>query len=396
VKPKALLFLVALGAAMFVVTFFVTRAFRAEQGQLAQQWSERGDAALAASQPAVAATAFRTALLYARDNEDFQFKLAKALADSGKIEEAEAYFDNLWDSEPGEAVINLELARLAVRKQDYANAVRFFHGAIYGVWPDEPERHRNQARLELIHFLLDRGATAQADAELIALEAELPNTAAAHKNVADLLMEVQDYPRALDEYRRATALDPADAAALASAGRAAFQLAQYTLAREYLRKAMASGASDQAVTNLAGIVDAMFALDPYAPRLTNQERRNRVIRAFEQAGVRLQQCATTAGQPLAAGQTATAKNSRTAGQAAAHIPPAGAPAAPMTEAKKEEWQQLRAHMNERALRRDPDLMDTAMNLVFRIERQSGPQCGPPAAADTALVLILASEKGAKR
>ena len=163
-KPKTLLFLAALGAAMFAVTFLVTRAFRAEQEQLAQQWAERGDTALAASQPAVAVTAFRTALVYARDNEDLQFKLARALADSGKTEEAEAYFNNLWDGEPGDAVVNLELARLAVRKHDYADAVRFFHGAIYGVWPDEPERHRNQARLELIHFLLDRGATAQADA----------------------------------------------------------------------------------------------------------------------------------------------------------------------------------------------------------------------------------------
>ena len=210
--------------------------------------------------------------------------------------------------------------------------------------------------------------------ELIALEAELPNTAAAHKNVADLFMQVQDYPRALDEYRRAATLDPADAGALARAGRAAFQLGQYVLAREYLHQAMAHGNSDQASANLVGIVDAVFALNPYAPRITDRKRRARVIRAFRQAGARLRQCAE--GHGGSQGATATSFAA--------------------TQKDSAEWQQLRAHMNERALRRDPDLMDTAMDLVFRIERSSGPQCGPPAAADTALVLISANQKRVKR
>ena len=121
-KPRViLLFLIALAVGLFVITFFVTRAFRAEQERLAKRWSERGNAALSASQPAVAATAFRTALLYERGNTGYQFKLAQALADSGKTDEAEAYFKNLWDAEPGNAVTNLELARLAVRKQEYGD-----------------------------------------------------------------------------------------------------------------------------------------------------------------------------------------------------------------------------------------------------------------------------------
>lgn len=390
--PRTLLSLLALGVGLFAVTYLITRTFRAERAQFAQQWLERGNAAMAAAQPAVAVTDFRTALVYAQDNEDYQFKLAKALADSGKADEAEAYFKNLWESEPGSAEINLQLARLAVRKHDHSSAARFFHGAIYGVWPDQPASRRNEARLELIRFLLDRGAMPQADAELIALQAELPETASAHKGVADLFMKVKDHSRALDEYRRVAAFGHADPEALAGAGRAAFQLAQYGVAGQYLHQAVERGSGDPAIKNMAEVVDAILALDPYAPRIGNGERRSRVIRAFGQAGKRLSQCGLTptrfspgqktAPNPTAAGQPNRAPSSATGGPI-------------MTEAQKKyaEWQQLRARMTDRYLRRDPDLMNIATDLVFRIEQQSDTQCGPLTIEDQALVLIARQHEG---
>jgi tetratricopeptide (TPR) repeat protein len=393
-KPRALMLLVALAAGLFAVTVVVTRAFRAEQTQLARQWMDRGNAALAASQPAVAVTAYRTALLYAWNNKGYQFKLAQALADAGKTDEAAAYFKNLWESEPGNAVVNLELARLAVRKRDFNEAMRFFHAAIYGVWPDDPATHRRRARREFIHFLLDFGATAQANAELIALEAELPSTGSAHKSAADLFMRVQDYSRALDEYRRAINLNRNDATALANAGRAAFELAQYGLAQQYLHKAVAHGIDDPSVAKLSGLVDAILVLDPDEPRLTNPERRARVLRGFEQAKVRLQQCVAATGHPLVTGAL-PGSNGRVAGQSAASSSRLATPAAPMTETQKEfaEWQQLRPRISDLGLLRNPDLMDTAMDLIFRIERQAGPQCGPPATADTALLELARRHEG---
>lgn len=206
-------------------------------------------------------------------------------------------------------------------------------------------------------------------------------------------MSVHDDSRALDEYRRAAALDRADRDALAGAGRAAFQLAQYAVSHQYLHQAIARGSSDPAVANLVEIVDAMFALDPYAPRISNLERRSRVIRAFQQAGERLAQCAVAPKQSVP--WQARATNSATAGQAAANNAPPGTGAPTLTEAEKRyaEWQKLRARMTERTLRHDPDLMDKAMDLSFRIEQQSDAQCAPPAAADTALVLIARQRVG---
>ena len=44
-------------------------------------------------------------------------------------------------------------------------------------------------------------------------------------------------------------------------------------------------------------------------------------------------------------------------------------------------------MTETGLRRDPELVDEAMDLVFRIERQTSTLCGMPTGDDLALLLI---------
>ena len=362
VKPRILVFLLTLAAALFTIAFFVTRAFHAEESRLARQWSEKGDVLLAA-QPAAAAAAFRAALLYDRDNEDFQFKLAQALAASGRTKEAEAYLHNLWDGAPENAPVNLELARLAARRGDNAEAVRFFHGAIYGVWPAKAEERRNQARRELVHYLLDHNQTTQADAETIALAAEVPDTASAHQQIAALFLQVRDDPHVLAEYQRAAELDPADAAALAGAGQAAFRLAEYSVARQYLRQAIAGGSGQEEAAHTLAIIDAMFALDPQAPQITAGERNARILRAYRQAGERLQQCAAAnkaTGQPLV-----------------------------------DSWQRLGTRLTGRKLRRDPALAKTTMDLVFRIEQQAEAQCGRGTAADTALALLARRAMGGK-
>jgi len=46
--------------------------------------------------------------------------------------------------------------------------------------------------------------------------------------------------------------------------------------------------------------------------------------------------------------------------------------------------------------RDPDLLDTAMNLVFTIENQALSTCGVPTAADLALTLLASAGRYAER
>jgi hypothetical protein len=48
---------------------------------------------------------------------------------------------------------------------------------------------------------------------------------------------------------------------------------------------------------------------------------------------------------------------------------------------------MKPRISELGLRRDPDLVNTAMELVFSIERQTSNACGAPSETDAALLLI---------
>jgi hypothetical protein len=59
----------------------------------------------------------------------------------------------------------------------------------------------------------------------------------------------------------------------------------------------------------------------------------------------------------------------------------------------DQWVVLKPQVTERELRRDPDLGQKAMDLVFRIERQTSAVCGTPSGADLALLLIAKEHGG---
>src|SRR5207248_4896001 len=136
----------------------------------------------------------------------------------GRYDQAGAYFLSLLESEPGDGLINLQLARLAVLRRDLADAQRFFHGAIYGIWDEDPDANRRQARLELIDFLLKEKHTTQAESELVALTSNLPRDRTLQLQVAGLFEGVGDFEHATRMYSEALRLDPRDGNALFGLG----------------------------------------------------------------------------------------------------------------------------------------------------------------------------------
>ena len=74
----------------------------------------------------------------------------------------------------------------------------YFHNAIFGVWPGNPDEARRDVRFELCDFLLARGLKAEAQAALMELATKLPKDADLHVRVADLFLAAADYPHALD------------------------------------------------------------------------------------------------------------------------------------------------------------------------------------------------------
>ena len=147
----------------------LSQAYYAQRQALGSRWFSRGVADLKVKNFAAAVVEFRTALLYSRDDYNYQLNLAEALIGLRHTGEASAYLLNLSDREPEDGLVNLELARIAAQQGDTKQAVRHYHDAVYAAWPRDQDAQRRDARFELIQLFLRMTPKTQAQAELIGL-----------------------------------------------------------------------------------------------------------------------------------------------------------------------------------------------------------------------------------
>lgn len=355
-RSTVLSLIVVATAVVFAATFFVNQAYQLERVHLGRTWFEKGEQSLSARQPDAAAEAFRTALVYSPNNPQYELRLAQALARAGREREATAYFLGLLQQEPGDGLINLEVARLSARAHDVAAAMRYFHAAIYGAWSEDATTRRRTARFELIEFLLAEHADTQARSELISLTDDLPRDGSTVLKVAGMFLAAQDYDDALRMFEKALALGVKSRDVYSGAGTAAYQAGRYRDASNYLGKAGLAGADSQIVRMLE-TANAVLRLDPFEPGLRQNERARRAARSLAIAGNRLQTC--TSG-PM--GETGSL-----AGLA-------------------QEWKTSTRRANLSTLTRHPELVDSTMDLVFRIEHGTQ-DCAMPTPEDAALSLI---------
>ncbi len=382
-KPDTILALTLAGLlALFVVTGFAAQAYHSKYAALGEQWNGQGTTDLNAGRVDAAIVDFRTALIYARGNENYDLSLAQALTAAGRTDEAKAYLTGLWERDPGNAQVNLELGRLAARQGNTEEALRYYHSAMYDDWPGrDPAEARRDVRLELFRFLIRQGDQAQAEAELIGMAALLPPDPALYTEVGQLFMEVGDHARAAFEFEGALKLDPnAGEATLVGAGEAEFYLGNYEAARRNLERAVHEKPDEATLKQLRDMLeqtDLVLAADPFDPTLPVAERDQRVIAAFQQALRRLASC----GAALSG--TASASGGAPSSPGAAN----GAFAALANGARA-----LQPQVTVESLRKNPDLATAIMDLVFDVEQGATQGCNPPQPLDRAL-LLLASRRG---
>src|SRR5215471_11865008 len=222
-RPTMLVLLSILAVIFFLSVTGLSRVYHDQRASLGNRWFSRGVADLNAKHYGTAVTEFRAALLYSRDEYFYQLNLAEALIGLGHTGEALAYLLNLWDREPDNGLVNLELARIVGQRGQIDPAVRYYHNAVYAAWPPGQEGKRREARLELIELLLRAKRQGDAQAELMALAANAGDDASLQQQIGDLFIGAGDYERALEAYRTILKNDDRNAAALAGAGNAAFQ-----------------------------------------------------------------------------------------------------------------------------------------------------------------------------
>jgi tetratricopeptide (TPR) repeat protein len=368
-EPLILTVLSALAVMCFLAVTGLSHVYEAQQESLAIRWFARGVRDLKKERYQTAVSELRTALLYSPDDYSYQLNLAEALLGEGRRDEASAYLVNLWEREPENGQVNLELAHIAVQKGENEQALRYYHNAIYATWPGNQDVQRRDTRLELIEFLFGIHATTQAQSELIALQANLANDPSEHTRVGDLFFQARDYEHALAEYDLSLKAEPQNPQALAGAGRAAFALGHYAPAERYLQAAVSANPNDAQLVGQLKDTTLVLRMDPFRRQIPLSQRDSIVIEAFTVAGERIKSCATT-------GKSNGAVSSPDSQQSLAEI-----------------WTKMKPQMTERGLRRKPELIEEAMDLVFKIERQANVDCGTSTGVDMALLLISRVHEG---
>jgi tetratricopeptide (TPR) repeat protein len=342
----------------FSLTALVTEAHRAEHRALAQEWGARGEAALADGRFDEAAEAFRSALRFAREDRTLRLRLAEALAGAGRRAEARAYLLGLWQEQPGNARVNLELARLAAAAGQTDEAARYYQNAIQGAWAEGAEQRRRETRFELAAFLASQGEGRRAEAELMTLAANLPPDAPLWRRAGDMFQAIGAHRRALEMYEAALAAEPADVDALRGAGEAARALGDHAAVVRYLQRVPADAAD--AETALALDTSRQYlAIDPYRRGLSARERATRVRRALERAGARIKGCPDAPGVVELQPRIAAALRTETIA----------------------------------ALARDAERLDAALALAFEGLRATQQGCEPLTPLDRALLLLAPQPPG---
>jgi tetratricopeptide (TPR) repeat protein len=372
-RQRVLLICIFLLLVLFGITAFVSRQYHRKIHTLADRWFAEGESRFRSGNVTGALSDYRNALVYSPDNSVFQLHLAQALAAVGRVDEARSYLTNLLAESPGSGAINLELARIATRQGAAADALRYYHGAIYGVWENDPLNMRWRVRRELCIYLLGTGAKAQAVPEAIALADETaPEDAERRKDAASLLLRAGVSSRALTEFQSVLSSDRHDVVALTGAGTAAFQLGQYALAIDYLSRLPREKRSEPGTAKMLATSQQVEAADPFRPSLSIAAKARRTLDALAQADSRLAACAQQLGQPLVNTAPATQLQQLHA----------------QRQKMKRDWSTLN-------LRRYPNRIEPAMSLVFQVEDAAAQQCGmPQEGADYVLMLIARNRGGA--
>ena len=372
-RPPVVLAILALVAVLgFVLVNHLVRRFSEQQKALARHLFSQAQLDVRSGHPDRAIEEYRAALLYDRDNFDYQLSLARALRDTGRTSEAESYLITLWERTPQSSLVNLALGRLAARQGQIEKTVQYYHNAMYGVWVSDPESNRLNAGFELIEFLLRENSRPQALSELISLSTQVPRNPQLDLRLAPLFAQAGDEERALSEYERVLQLQQDHPDALLGAATSAFKLARYRTAEQYLQTAVKLEPQNSQASLLLNKVNLIINVDPFFDRIPVAERERRMRAAFEQAGKRLDGCPA---QP--------SPDTNLAGPTSVNLP-----------SLKAEWNAMKGQLARK--RFDPDSIDSAMDLVSQIEQQTAAVCGPPTGMDEALLLISQNPGGSSR
>ncbi len=359
----ALFSLFLITAVLAVLTYSLFGSFSRHRDVLARRWRANGERALKAGHPKEAVDDLHSALEYAPDQRDLEIELAMALAAAGRNREAESYYNSLLETQPGNGLIHLQLARLAVTEGNAALAEENYQNGLDGTWEGNGYLMRLSVRLELAGYLISRKNNPRAQTELRTAAGNAPDVPATQLKIAGLMEQAEDPADALEIYRKQMRRRGAPLEAFEGAGRTAYALGHIAVAREALVRAVNDRkfASQDKVNRdsvLHMLENSVRILQLYAdPNLNVRALATRILKDAAIARARLTSCFASAN---AGGEMANLQS---------------------------EWQQIPPNLTARALEQDPQLAQTTLSLVYDTEEQTAQVCGAPSGDDALLLKI---------
>jgi len=282
--------IVITAVALWSADIFLARTENIEMQTEARHDAEAARRALAQGRAEDAVSLFRKAHALDRENSGYALELAQALMAAGKLSEAQSILSDNLENSPNDGQANLLEARLMVRQGKIDQASAYYHRAIYGIWPENPVRHRVEVRLELANLLASHHASQELLAELLPLETEAQNDLSVRKQVARLYLVADAPDRADAAYRALIRDDSDDGDNDAGLGEAALALGNYRAAQVAFQNAIHHGAQ---VQNRLDLAAQMADLDPTPRRLSAMEKFTRSARILLLARDALASCASS-------------------------------------------------------------------------------------------------------
>ncbi|HYW48774.1 MAG TPA: tetratricopeptide repeat protein [Bryobacteraceae bacterium] len=343
-------------AALFAADTFLAKTERAESRVGAARLFEQGRVLMQRGENAEAIERIKDAISMERGNREYRRTLAEAQLAAGRTGDAEATLTELLESDATGGEVSLIMARVLVKEGRVAEAISYFHRAIYGHWNENAAENRLRARLELTDLLAQRNSKEELLAELLQIQDHVPGDLKTRTRMGRMFLLAGSPARAADVFRAVLHDAPANADAWAGLGEAEFARGDYRAAQRDFQAALRLAPDDQAARRRLDISNELLLLDPTMRGLGPAERFSRSVKLIALTLDETKQCI---------GQT---------------------PSAELRALLDKAGEALKAHVSAA---RYGEAAERNLDLAEQIWQARQKECKPPPDADSPLALVLA-------
>ncbi len=343
-------------AALFAADMFLAKTEQAESQVEAARLFEQGRGLMQRGENAEAIERIKEAISIERGNRDYLRTLAQAQVAAGSTADAESTLTELLQSDSTDGLANLIMARVLVKEGRFAEAISYFHRAIYGRWNEDAVENRLHVRFELIDLLAQRNSKEELLAELLPIQDEAPRDLKTRTWMGRLFLLAGSPARAADIFRGILHDAPGNTDAYDGLGEAEFARGNYRAAQRDFQTALRLAPNDQSPRRRLDVCNELLMLDPTIRRLGPVQRFNRSLKLVDLTLDETRQCIAQNPSPELQGLLDKADKTLRADVSAAH---------------------------------ESEFSESNLDLAEQLWQARKKECKSPPAVDSPLALVLA-------